>query len=268
MWDDPVLPFSSSKLWCCKVTPNRDRPSSTLIRQASAQFFPIQKADLMVPSTLNGVVLFLVFLMPGVAFALMRERHRPVRRLSAFRETAFAVLVSTAWVVLALSIVFFVQLAQPPVHRTLTELVTKSSKFLDHNVSLVLGVTLAYLVIATSISAFLGSVVFQRVIQRARHGAPDPTSSAWWILFEQQPDHDKILSIILEDGTWLSGTLLSWSKDSDDSPDRELTIRDPMQYRSAKGKKSHPLEGAAVVVSARRILYLSVQYRPNAPDST
>jgi len=216
----------------------------------------------MVPSTLNGVVLFLVFLMPGVAFALMRERHRPVRRLSVFRETAFAVLVSTAWVVLALGIVFFVQLAQPSVHRALVHLVTKPSKFFDNNVTLILGLMLGYLFVSTAVSALLGSAAFQHVIETARPGAADPSSSAWWILFDKYPEHDKVLSIVLEDGSWLSGTLMSWSRDSDDSQDRELTIREPMHYRSANGKKSHPLDSAALVVSSRRILYLSVQYRP------
>ncbi len=206
--------------------------------------------------------------MPGVAYALARERHRPSRRLSAFRETAVAVLVSSIWAVAAVSVLYLSQLLTGATHSLLVNAITDPTKFIADDVELEVGVLLGYLVVATSLSWIFGTALFRRFLRFVtKSEAFDPTSSAWWVLFEQHLNDDKIVSITLEDGTWVSGTLFSWSRDSDDGPDRELTIREPLRFRAPNAKKTSVIEGqAAMSISARRIMYLSVQYREKQLD--
>src|SRR6266516_1768453 len=50
----------------------------------------------MVPSSLLGLVLFVVLLAPGLAYVLRHERVVPARSYSGFRETLRVVFVSVA----------------------------------------------------------------------------------------------------------------------------------------------------------------------------
>ena len=50
----------------------------------------------MIPSTILGLVLFIVLLVPGFAYVLRSERRIPVAQQSAFRETIRIVFASVA----------------------------------------------------------------------------------------------------------------------------------------------------------------------------
>ena len=48
----------------------------------------------IMPTTLTGLVLFVVLLLPGFAYVTGKERHTTGQRLSHFRETAAVVAAS------------------------------------------------------------------------------------------------------------------------------------------------------------------------------
>jgi hypothetical protein len=72
---------------------------------------------------------------------------------------------------------------------------------------------------------------------------------------------------VLDDGSYLGGWVLTYSPDSDETADRELTLSGPVTYRSPTGQEAMDLGVSAVAVSARRIQYLTVSYLEPEPST-
>jgi hypothetical protein len=89
---------------------------------------------------------------------------------------------------------------------------------------------------------------------------PITSTSAWWELFESAGDDSVRLGCELTDGSYLEGDLVSYSTDVEESPNRELVLGPPIQYR-AKGEADVVNLGvSAIVVSAGRLKMLTVQF--------
>jgi Family of unknown function (DUF6338) len=54
------------------------------------------------PTTLTGLLLFVVLLLPGIAYVVGRERHTAGQQFSAFRETAIVVAASVSFELIVL----------------------------------------------------------------------------------------------------------------------------------------------------------------------
>ncbi|MGH3936434.1 MAG: DUF6338 family protein [Pseudonocardiaceae bacterium] len=67
------------------------------------------------PTTVLGVLLFVVLLAPGFAHALVKERRSPRQVFSAFRETVSLVLVSIVADMVCLLLFFLVQAIAPDI---------------------------------------------------------------------------------------------------------------------------------------------------------
>ncbi|SFQ31841.1 hypothetical protein SAMN05421810_10695 [Amycolatopsis arida] len=85
--------------------------------------------------------------------------------------------------------------------------------------------------------------------------------SAWTMLFTEHPGATVLVGVVLDDGSYVTGTLLSFSRMREDVADREITLRAPIGYR-APGERTLtelPDVGAAAI-SARTITLLTVSY--------
>jgi hypothetical protein len=65
------------------------------------------------PTTLSGLFLFVVLLLPGFAYVVGRERHTPGQQLSAFRETAVVIAASVSVELVVLLLFALVRVALP-----------------------------------------------------------------------------------------------------------------------------------------------------------
>lgn len=80
--------------------------------------------------------------------------------------------------------------------------------------------------------------------------------------------------VTLEDGTYLGGYVLSYSPDSKETADRELTLSGPINFRAPDSNddgEGTRLEVGAIAISARRINYLTVSYitrEDSSPDGS
>lgn len=87
--------------------------------------------------------------------------------------------------------------------------------------------------------------------------------SAWttvFTLYDNQPDKGTVhVGAELTDGTYVSGTLLSFDNDTPPTADRELVLVAPIELRTAAGER-HPLGCQFTVLSARRIVRLDVTH--------
>src|SRR5260221_14391696 len=82
-------------------------------------------------------------------------------------------------------------------------------------------------------------------------------------MFEKwQGDRDIHVGSILEDGSLIEGKLGSFSRESDDSPNRDLILSPPIRYRppGVDDLETSPYEGGAVCFSAARIVAMFVSY--------
>lgn len=228
------------------------------------------------PSTLLGLALFVVLLAPGLAFVLARERRLPERSLSVFRETAVVGCVSLAADLVVLAGFALLRVIAPGLTVDVGALVRAPGAYLRTGYLAVFWWSVALLAVATGLAVAAGSGLLRGLLVRTGLrrlagpvGVHDSGASAWWLLFNEHPDTDIHLGCLLDDGSFVSGWLHSFSTLSTDTADRDLTLAPPIQYRPPGTDETTeiPRLGAAAV-SARRISLLLVSYvrRPADPD--
>jgi hypothetical protein len=79
-------------------------------------------------------------------------------------------------------------------------------------------------------------------------------------MFKRYPTMACYVGCELKDGTYVAGQLYNFSPESDEIPDRELTMSAPITYRPSGSEESSTLEVSAIIVSAREIKLLTVTY--------
>jgi hypothetical protein len=229
-----------------------------------------------VPSTLLGLVIFMISLAPGLAYVLLRERGVPQRNLSAFRETAVVICVSLAADVVTLALFVMARAWVPTLTPDVDALIQHPADYLSANYAEVFWWSISLLVVATALAAWVGSGMARRLSARILLHVPSRFSrfrispepiphnagvSAWWLAFNNMPGTRVHVGCILNDGSFVSGWLLSYSNQAEDMSDRDLTLAGPVMFRSAGSPVTMDQEGVgAVVVSARNITLLFVSY--------
>ena len=220
------------------------------------------------PTTLTGLLLFVVMLLPGFAYLVGKERNGTERRLSPFRETVAIVSASVVSEVVVLAIFAVVRAVWPSRTPNVGALLGQGSLYLlgnrshhgHYQIFAVWGLVL--LVCATAIA-------YAATVPRLRRAGewllgPYPhesTVSSWWILFERWKKARGIRVICsLDDGSVIRGQFGSFNISADDSPDRDLILMNPLYYTPPGEEDEVPYPVSAVCISARRIVTMFVNY--------
>ncbi|MGA4900590.1 DUF6338 family protein [Streptomyces griseoincarnatus] len=210
------------------------------------------------PTTITGLALLLVLLLPGLTYAFVRERKGSERRLTPFRETGAVVFCSVLTELAALALFAVMRGLRPDLTPDVGRLIREGSTYARiHYVELAWwagGLLLLACVFAALIAALIG-------------GRPHSSAtSAWWIMFEKwYPGENPIVGCTLEDGSYIEGQQASFNVSSDDSPDRDLVLVHPLKYRAPGATETHDLPWGMACISARRIVTMLVSYPP-APE--
>lgn len=210
----------------------------------------------MIPTTITGLAVVALMLLPGFVFVTSRERHQPARRLSALRETS-KVLAATAVSYLIPAVILVVLACLfPERRRDLADLVSSPQTFVqDHPFRMAVGLV-SVVLLASVVAGLLGSPRFNFLIPRSG-------GSAWWHLFEEAKPHDTTdiqVAVTLADDAVLTGVLHSWNRDADDHGDRELVLSSPIWLQPPESGVVERLETEVLAIASRQIKYLSVQY--------
>jgi hypothetical protein len=213
----------------------------------------------MIPSTLTGILLFLVLLLPGFVFITLRERHQPTRKLSVFRETSIVVAATIAAYVLPSLVVFIAVLLSAGIRSEVAHALGGPAEYAAAHPFRAFGTLAIWVIVGAALGALLGS----RWLRPFLVGTPG--GSAWWKLF--QPDKTVIsgdfsteVTATLEDGSVITGTLYSWNRDAEDTPDREFTLQAPLWLQAPDSNRVVELDAATMAISARVLRYLTVRY--------
>lgn len=212
------------------------------------------------PSTLTGLLLFVALLLPGFVFVTVVRRERPESRPSALQETAAIVLASVLSELLVLAVFAVVHQIVPTWTPTISQLIADPRKYLAANYLLTFTWTVALLVAACGV-AWIAAIFVRR---RPVHPSG---GSAWWLLFETYcQDRDRYVGVMLDDGSYMHGTLISFNQSADDSDNRELVLMKPITYRPPNATSTTELDCGAASISARRIVAVTVAYVPDAAN--
>ena len=82
------------------------------------------------PTTLTGLLLFVVLLLPGFAYLVGKERHGTERRLSPFRETVAVVAASISSELVVLVIFAVIRTGLPSITPNVGALLREGSVYL------------------------------------------------------------------------------------------------------------------------------------------
>lgn len=218
------------------------------------------------PNTFLGLVLFVICLAPGFAYAATRNRILPERTSTPFRETTRVVLASLVFDGVVLAMFAVLRVVAPRATPDVGELVQQGWSYVRGDYGMV------FLWFCLLVVAAVGLAV---AAARLLPGGPGPVliESSWWLLFRRYPDQIGAKSVHvgceLVDGSYLSGTLQHFAHQDDESGDRELALGAPLQYRAQTMNAAQPLPGHQFVsVSARQIKFVTVTYLDHLPTTS
>jgi hypothetical protein len=220
------------------------------------------------PTTLTGLLLFVVLLLPGFAYLVGKERHGTERRLSPFRETVAIVSASVTSELVVIGIFAAVRALWPSITPDVGALLRQGALYLHGSQSrrghyqlfALWGVGLLALAMAIAYAATIPRV--RRVGERLTGPYPhESTVSAWWMLFERwRKARNTEVTCILDDGSSVRGQFGSFNIAADDSPDRDLILTKPIYYSPSGEEDEVPYPVWAVCIAARRIVTMFVTY--------
>jgi hypothetical protein len=235
------------------------------------------------PTTLTGLLLFVVLLLPGFAYLVGKERHGTERHTSPFRETVAVVAASVTSELAALAVFAVVRWLGSSWTPDVGALIGHGggAYAVGHYRSLA---TLGLILLGASTAlAYIATVpgVRRRFTWMPGIGAypHDSTVSSWWLLFEKWPVIRKTVpgrktgrarkimvtrsvhvGCVLDDGSYVQGPLSSFNNSADDSLDRDLVLEAPLEYRPPGAPDVVSYPASAVSIAASRIVSLFVGY--------
>lgn len=231
-----------------------------------------------IPSGLTGAILFIVLLWPGFVYSGIRARARPDRKLSPLREIVTIIGASLIAIAVSGGLFGVIRVTWPSVTPDLRRLLFEPHDYLEiHYVSVGwwAACLLAFAVLGSmSVATLQSSPSFGRT-SWSKWLVMQPSSStmsSWWIAFsDRDPRTEHIyVGCTLDDGSYASGRLHSFSQLADDSADRDLVLRGPIRLRPAGAMQEEEIKNAALMtISARHIVTMTVTYvrrtSPSAP---
>ncbi|TVT25255.1 DUF6338 family protein [Amycolatopsis acidiphila] len=180
--------------------------------------------------------------------------------MSVFRETielAFVSVIVDAVVLLLFAVVRAIVPSWAPTVRLLLR--DPGRYGIDH-LSSVTAWGAGLLVVAAALAAFAAGPRLRR--RKREHEA---YASAWTLLFSEHPGARIHVGCLLDDGSYATGRLRTYSRASEDGQDRDLTLTGPISYRGPGDTDAAVLpDVGAAAVSARRLTLLTVTYQPVA----
>jgi MFS family permease len=225
------------------------------------------------PTSLLGLLLFVVLLAPGFCYVLRQEQRQPGHAVSVFRETVTLTITSILCDLTVAALVAVLRIRFPRAVPDIGQLVRDPADYARARYATLGWWSAGLLAAACLLGLLLASVDLTGTLERCSRVRwlgwllpPVSTSvrleSHWWWLFRQYPRRRKYVTCHLDDGSYLSGWLVSYATMADETPDRELVLTRPLYHRPPDSDEEQALDYDAAAISARHIVSLLVRYMP------
>jgi hypothetical protein len=220
------------------------------------------------PTTFVGLLIFVAFLTPGFIFTAQRRMLVPQGTRSALLEITSVVSISLVTNGLTLA-AFGILRAGAPAHTPdVGQILRQDSQYVVEN--------LAYVLVWAS--AILGGSCFLALVaarwgrlRSVMNNLLQPViveSSAWCETFAAESGSYVHTGLELSDGGYISGRLVWFSTDLEETGDRDLVLAPPLTIRTADDTVAS-LAMQRVIVSARDIRRIDVTYiGESSPEGT
>lgn len=230
------------------------------------------------PTTIGGLLLFVVLLTPGFVYLAITETRLPRRHYTALRETGRIVSVSLLTNAVALGVFAGIRWILPEATPDVGAFVREPSVYFRGNY-LTIAIWVALLLLGSIIlAAVLGlmSTWSERLLARierkpgpwfyskiaARRRTRIAQESGWGTAFFRYPDRRVYLTLRLVDGTLLYGPLGEFNSQVEETDDRSLQLTGPVEMRTPRSEEPIVAEADSVVVAASQIKTIFVHYLP------
>jgi hypothetical protein len=188
------------------------------------------------------------------------------------RETAVLLLGGVVFDLLALGLFAAVHLIAPSFTPDVGRLVRDRAYLMSEYDAVILW-TIGLVFIATAaatVAGLMGEIPIPAVRNTVDRFRTIKHESAWHKMFldqlykfrKQYPQTKLYCGCYLDDKSWIGGHVFSFNEDVEDVENRDLILTGDITIRSPEDPKERVLQDiGAVIVSARRIQYIEVQYR-------
>ena len=229
-----------------------------------------------IPSDLTGLLLFIILLWPGFAYNSVRARRRPDRQLTSLQETVIIVTASLAALVGTGAIFAIIRVLLPGVTPDVRAALFSTHAYLQGHYVRTAWWAVTFLAVAVLGAMGVAEVQEGQWLRRSRYlrglaAPPDPsTQSGWWIVFRPGLDagHGVHVGCTLDDGSYVSGRLRSYSQVAEDTADRDLVLRAPIKVRPRGAAEAQEVQNVTwMMISARHIITMALTYVSRAPSS-
>jgi hypothetical protein len=229
-----------------------------------------------IPSSLTGLLLFVILLLPGFAYNSVRARRRPDRQLTALQETVIIVTASLAALVVTGVVFAIIRALLPGVTPDVRAALFSTHTYLQAHYVQSAWWAVAFLAVAIVGAVGVAEAQESQWLRRSRYlrglaAPPDPsTQSGWWIAFRPGLDagHAVHVGCTLDDGSYVSGRLRSYSQVAEDTADRDLVLRAPIMVRPRGATEAREVPNITwMTISARHIVTMAVTYVGRVPSS-
>ena len=219
------------------------------------------------PTSVVALVTLVLFALPGYVFQQRLRRRSPELSRSAFEE--ILVILFSGVAVDAIVVLLFVAAGQwfrLPLPRA-DQAILGTRDYLARHFAAAALWSGAFLAVAVGVALLVTSPVWRVLTRRwldaplGRRARGSPNQSAWWLLFHENPGTRIHVGCVLTDGSYVAGYLHSYSRQTAETRDRELTLRGDIVYRPPGQTDPAVLPKVnAASVSADRIQLLTVTY--------
>jgi hypothetical protein len=213
----------------------------------------------LIPAGAFGIVVFFLFVAPGICYELLRDRTRLPREESTFVHISRVLLSGIFITVISVFLMALVRWISPTSLLNLPDLLRRPTAYIaDHAV--LVGWTLF---VQLALSASLAVVFSDVVTSRAAKGRPIHQADAWHAICEEaaEPFEYVKLSVHLKSGRDILGIYVGASTDLDPTK-RELILGAPLEDRKAGSDRAVSMNEAwqRIVVPGSEIEYFAASY--------
>jgi hypothetical protein len=220
------------------------------------------------PTTTVSLFVTIAFALPGYIFHRTALRRNPERADTAVTEVLSVLFASIAIDTLVLLLLVAAS-AVLPVHKVnASGFISNPQGYVAKNLGVIAGWGSIGFLLALLLAVAAGLRPWEawlparwREWADGRERLYQDQQSAWWRLFHDNPGSRVYVGCTVDDGSYVSGFLNSYSKVGTEHADREITLRAPVTYRPSEDSKAMPLDNVgAIAISARHIVLMTVTY--------
>lgn len=214
------------------------------------------------PTTLSGLLIFVVLIVPGLTHYVQRRARAPQRTtLSPVVETATLVTVSALCYSVVVVIFATFRILTPRHSPDVRRLVLEGAKYAAPRFGYLVGWGMGAIAIATVIAFLLGAQVGPIANVSRRFAPVIAETSAWYSVFESGPVGSYVhVGCDMRDGAFVSGRLAWYSTEVEEKADRDLALAQPITFRPAGGDKGDELTVPRMIISGREVTRMLVSY--------